>query len=210
MSDFILKAEKRDVLGKGASRRLRRENKMPAIIYGGDKEPVSITISHFEILKNLNSDAFYSQIIDIDLDGEKIETVLRDLQRHPYKPAVLHADFLRVVRGQEITVHVPIHLMNADKSKAIKAGGVLSHNIIDIEISCRPSLLPKSIDVDVSALEIGDVIKLSEIKLPEGVSIPALVNEENDVPVVVIHAPKASSETVEEGEGEESSEEDAS
>ncbi len=199
---FTLKAEKRQDIGKGASRRLRREQKIPAVIYGGEGEPQSVTISHFDILKCLNDEAFFSQIIDIEVDGEVTETILRDLQRHPYKPTVLHADFQRIVRGQELTVNIPINYVGVEESKGIKAGGILSQHIIDIEVACRPSLIPEVLDVDISGLDMNESLRLSDIVLPEGVRLTALDNTEGDeedinISIVSIHAPKAEKATEE-------------
>ncbi len=193
---FSLQAETRNDIGKGASRRLRHENKVPAVVYGGEGEPVSITIGQFEILKCLNNDSFYSQIIDININGEVTETILRDLQRHPYKPTILHADFQRIVRGQKLTVNVPLHFINMENSVGVKASGIANQHIIDIEVSCRPGDLPESIIVDVEEIGIGDTIHLSQIIMPEGVTIVALDNDESeggDANQIVysVHAPKA-------------------
>ncbi len=190
---FLLKAEVREDIGKGASRRLRREHKIPAVIYGGGEDPQSVTISHFDILKCLNDEAFYSQIIDIEVAGEVQETILRDLQRHPYKPTVIHADFQRIVRGQELTLNVPVHYINADEAKGVKAGGILSQNIIDVEVTCRPSLIPEALQVDVAELDVNESLYLTDIKLPEGVRLTALESddEEADTVIVSIHPPKA-------------------
>ncbi len=193
---FSLKAESRQDIGKGASRRLRREHKIPAVIYGGEGEPQSITLSHFDILKCLNDDSFFSQLIDIEVDGEVTEAILRDLQRHPFKPTILHADFQRIVRGQELTVNIPISYTNVEESKGVKAGGILSQHIIDIEVSCRPSNIPEVLEVDVLDLDINDSLRLSDIVLPEGVRLTAFDNTEGDeedinISIVSIHAPKA-------------------
>ncbi|PIE45417.1 MAG: 50S ribosomal protein L25/general stress protein Ctc [Gammaproteobacteria bacterium] len=203
---FSLKAEVRDDIGKGASRRLRREDKIPAVIYGGEEEPQSVAISHFDILKCLNDNSFYSQLIDINIDGEVTETILRDLQRHPYKPTVLHADFQRVVRGQELTVNVSLECINADEAKGVKAGGILSQSVIDVEIVCRPSNLPEKIEVDVTDLEMNESLRLTDIKLPEGVRLLDLegVEDEDDddnIVIVSIHPPRAE-EVVEEASTE--------
>ncbi|MBS9778420.1 MAG: 50S ribosomal protein L25/general stress protein Ctc [Gammaproteobacteria bacterium] len=192
---FLLKAEAREDIGKGASRRLRREHKIPAVIYGGNEEPKSVTISHFDILKCLNDETFYSQIIDIEVAGEVQETILRDLQRHPFKPTILHADFQRVVRGQELTMNVPVHYVNAETAKGVRAGGILSQHLIDVEITCRPRLIPEAIEIDIADLDINDSLRLSDLVLPEGVRLTALEadNSESDdvnVSIVSIHPPK--------------------
>ncbi len=196
---FLLKAEVRADVGKGASRRLRREDKIPAVIYGAEEAPQAVKISHSEILKCLNDEAFYSQIIDIEVaGGEKQETILRDLQRHPYKPTILHADFQRIVRGQELTLNVPVRYLNIEEAKGVKAGGILSQNVIDVEITCRPSLIPEAIEVDVTDLDMNESLYLSDMKLPEGVRLTSLdtEDEETDLVIVSIHPPKA--EVVEE------------
>lgn len=190
---FLLKAESRQDIGKGASRRLRHEGKIPAVIYGGEEAPVSVTLLHSDILKCLNNDAFYSQLIDIEVAGEKQEVILRDLQRHPYKPTILHADFQRVVRGQELTLNVPINYINVEESKGVKAGGILSQNLIDVEIACRPSLIPEALEVDVIDLDINESLFLSDLTLPEGVRLTTLdeEDEETNTVIVSIHPPKA-------------------
>lgn len=191
---FSLKAESREVIGKGASRRLRRDDKIPAVIYGGEAKPEPITVSHSAILKCLNDESFYSQIIDIDIAGEIQETILRDLQRHPFKPTILHADFQRVVRGQELTVSVPVHYVNTESSVGVKAGGILSQNIIDVEVICRPSLIPEALEVDVIKLDVNESLHLTDINMPEGVRLVALESgdiEENNAVIVSIHPPKA-------------------
>ncbi len=193
-NSFSLTATSRDDVGKGASRRLRREGKVPAVIYGGDENPQAVTISHSAILKCLNDESFYSQIIDIEVDGKVEETILRDLQRHPYKPTIIHADFQRVVRGQEMTVNIPVHYTNVEASKGVKAGGILSQSIIDVEVICRPSLIPEALEVDVINLDVNESLHLTDITMPEGVRLVALeggVTEESNAVIVSIHPPKA-------------------
>ena len=211
---FKIEASVREDQGKGASRRLRREGNIPAIVYGGNKEPQSITINHNELLKHLDHEAFFSHILELTVGGETDEVVLRDLHRHPYKTTVvLHADFQRITRGQKMRMHVPLHFDNREESKGAKAGGVISviHN--EIEIECLPRQLPEYLTVDLSDLDVNESIHLSQISLPEGISIPALsLDEEHDVAVVAIHPPKvdrsAEEEAGEEG-GEEASGEEA-
>ncbi|PID62867.1 MAG: 50S ribosomal protein L25/general stress protein Ctc [Gammaproteobacteria bacterium] len=191
---FSLTAASREDIGKGASRRLRHEGKVPAVIYGGEEAPQAITIAHSAILKCLNDESFYSQIIDIEVDGKVQETILRDLQRHPYKPTILHADFQRVVRGQEMTVNIPLHYTNVDASKGVKAGGILSQSIIDVEVICRPSLIPESLEIDVINLDVNESLHLTDINMPEGVRLVALeggVSDETNAVIVSIHPPKA-------------------
>ena len=198
---FKIEASVRDDLGKGASRLLRREGNIPAIVYGGKKPPVSLTINHNELLKHLDHEAFFSHILELNVDGETDEVVLRDLHRHPYKTTVvLHADFQRITRGQKMRMHVPLHFDNREESKGAKAGGVVNiiHN--EVEIECLPRQLPEYLTIDLSDLDVNESIHLSEIKLPEGISIPELaLGEEHDVAVVAIHPPKVEKEP-EEGE----------
>ncbi|MFP4639759.1 MAG: 50S ribosomal protein L25/general stress protein Ctc [Guyparkeria sp.] len=211
---FKIEASVREDQGKGASRRLRREGNIPAIVYGGNKEPQPITINHNELLKHLDHEAFFSHILELTVGGETDEVVLRDLHRHPYKTTVvLHADFQRITRGQKMRMHVPLHFDNREESKGAKAGGVISviHN--EIEIECLPRQLPEYLTVDLSDLDVNESIHLSQITLPEGISIPELaLGEEHDVAVVAIHPPKvdrsAEEEAGEEG-GEEASGEEA-
>ncbi|MCL7743894.1 50S ribosomal protein L25/general stress protein Ctc [Guyparkeria hydrothermalis] len=203
---FKIEASVRDDLGKGASRRLRREGNIPAIVYGGKKPPVSLTINHNELLKHLDHEAFFSHILELNVGGETDEVVLRDLHRHPYKnTVVLHADFQRITRGQKMRMNVPLHFDNREESKGAKAGGVISviHN--EVEIECLPRQLPEYLTIDLADLDVNESIHLSEITLPEGISIPELaLGEEHDVAVVAIHPPKVEQEPEEEaGEEEE-------
>ena len=202
---FKIEASVRDDLGKGASRRLRREGNIPAIVYGGKKPPVSLTINHNELLKHLDHEAFFSHILELNVGGETDEVVLRDLHRHPFKTTVvLHADFQRITRGQKMRMNVPLHFENREESKGARAGGVVNviHN--EIEIECLPRQLPEYLTVDVADLDINDAIHLSEIKLPEGIAIPELaLGEGHDVAVVAIHPPKVEKEPEEEEQSEE-------
>ncbi len=207
---FKIEASVRDDLGKGASRRLRREGNIPAIVYGGKKAPVSLTINHNELLKHLDHEAFFSHILELNVGGETDEVVLRDLHRHPYKTTVvLHADFQRITRGQKMRMNVPLHFENREESKGAKAGGVVSviHN--EIEIECLPRQLPEYLTIDLSDLDVNEAIHLSEIKLPEGIAIPELaLGEGHDVAVVGIHPPKVEKEPEEEEQPETGGEEE--
>jgi len=193
---FLLMANTRDDIGKGASRRLRRQNLVPAVVYGGSDSPQSITIKHSDILKCLNDNSFYSQIIDVNIDGDITETILRDMQRHPYKPTILHLDFQRVVRGQELSVQVPLNFTNTDSAKGVKAGGILSQHIINVEVICRPSKIPEFITVDVLELDINESLRLKDIAIPEDVRLTALEqsdgkDDDSNIQIVSIHPPKA-------------------
>jgi large subunit ribosomal protein L25 len=193
MSDaFELQAKVRTDLGKGASRRLRRlSNEIPAIIYGGDKDPLSITLSHNEISHAVENETFFSHIITINVDGKVEQVIIKDLQRHPARPFIMHADFQRILADEEITVHVPIHFLNEEKCKGHKAqGGVINKIITDIEVSCLPARLPEFLEVDLLELEIGDSLHISDVKLPAGVtSVDLSHGADGDAVIVTIMAP---------------------
>jgi large subunit ribosomal protein L25 len=199
---FALDAVRRDDLGKGASRRLRREGKFPAIVYGGDEAPTTIAVDHNEMLKHLEHEAFFSHVLDLNLDGKNHKVILRALHRHPFKPTVLHADFQRVSATQTLRMHVPLHYDNKDTSKGAKAGGVVNIIQNEVEVDCLASDLPEFISIDLQDLDVNESIHLSQIKLPKGVSIHALaLGEDHDTAVVAIHPPKG-------GATDESSEEE--
>lgn len=184
---FKIPAEMRTDVGKGASRRLRRAGRVPAVVYGGDREPAAITIDHDFLLHEAESEAFHSSILELNVGKKKQAVVLRDLQRHPYKPLLTHADFLRVSDDHEIRMHVPLHFTNEEKSPAgKKAGVVISHQVVEVEIESLPKHLPEFLEVDLANLEPGESVMLSEIPLPEGVTIPLLAyeGEEHDYAVV--------------------------
>ena len=164
--------------GKGASRRLRKQNLVPAIIYGGDEEPTAVSIKINELVKSLEFEAFFSHILTLNVDGEAHQVVIKDLQRHPAKGFPMHADFQRIVKGHKINMNVPVHFTGREEAPGTKAGGILSTLVSDIEIVCLPSQLPEYLEVDVSGMEIGDLFRLSDIKLPEGVVIHELELED--------------------------------
>ena len=193
MSDIKLEAEARSDMGKGASRRLRRlEGKVPAIIYGGSKEPVSITLKHNKLIKALENEAIFSSVIDVALGKKKESVIIKDLQRHPYKPVVMHVDFQRVSSSDVIVKDVPIHFINEDKCKGVKAGGALFHTMTQLEVRCKVKDLPEFIEVDVANLEKDHVLHLSDLKLPKGVELTTDINEDegsHNLPVVSVHEP---------------------
>jgi large subunit ribosomal protein L25 len=209
--EFIIEAFPRDDQGKGASRRLRREErKIPAIIYGGGKDATPVAIWHNELKKSLENEAFFSHVLTIELDGKKESVILKDLQRHPYKPILTHADFQRVDKDHEIHVNVPLHFLNEETAPVVKLhGGVVSHNMTEVEVVCLPQNLPEFIEVDLTDVEMDQVVHLSDLNLPEGVRAAALMQgEDHDQPVVSVHKPKgAKSEDDEDAEGEEGGEE---
>ena len=211
MSDFILKATNREDSGKGASRRLRRlENKVPAIVYGGKNNPISISLEHDPLLHQLENEAIFSSIIGLEIDGKTEDVLLKDLQRHPAKNIIMHIDFLRVNKNQEIVVQVPLHFINEDTCIGVKMqSGRISHQVNEIEIKCLPASLPEFIEVDMANVEVGQVVHLSDIKLPEGVVSLALgLGEEHDLSIANVAAPKAEADIEDTPDNAESSSED--
>jgi large subunit ribosomal protein L25 len=203
---FTIAAETRSDVGKGASRRLRHTGKVPGVIYGAGADPVSITLDQDDLMHHLDHEAFYSHILTVEVDGKAEKAVLKDLQRHPAKPKVLHADFLRVGENDVITMHVPLHFMGEEGSPGVKAGGIASHLMTAVDVACKAKDLPEFLEVDLSALETGESIHLSDIKLPAGVEIPALAQgPDHDLPVASIHMPRGAG-AEEEAEGGEESE----
>ena len=190
--DFDLVAEIREDQGKGASRRLRHQGQVPAIIYGGGRAPRSLSFDHNKVLKQLENESFYSSVLNIKVGSKSQAVILKDMQRHPAKPRIMHMDFQRIVEDEEIKMNVPLHFIGEDVAPGVKTGGgSVSHLMTDVEIVCLPRYLPEYIDVDVSALELDDMLTLSDIKLPEGVEMPALAQgPEADRPVVSIHVIK--------------------
>ncbi|MCS3471282.1 large subunit ribosomal protein L25 [Pseudomonas sp. JUb42] len=188
MNDFTLNAEVRSDLGKGASRRLRRlASLVPAVVYGGEKAPESISMLAKEVAKLLENEAAYSHIIELNIGGTKQNVVIKALQRHPAKGHVLHADFVRVVAGQKLTAHVPLHFIN--EAAPVKKGGEISHVVAEVEVTCLPKDLPEFIEVDLNNAEIGDIVHLSDVKAPKGVEFVALAHG-NDLAVANVHAPR--------------------
>jgi len=197
MSDFELNAKSRQDKGKGASRRLRRiADEVPAIIYGGKKDPESITLTHKDLAHSLENEAFYSHIVTLVVDGKAQDVIIKDVQRHPSKPTLLHADFLRVDKKQKITVKAPLHFINEEQCHGVKMeGGVITHNMTELEIICLPANLPEYIAIDMTDVKMDDILHISDIVLPEGVESVALSHgEEQDQAVAAIHKPRAAIE----------------
>ncbi|MCF6255606.1 MAG: 50S ribosomal protein L25/general stress protein Ctc [Gammaproteobacteria bacterium] len=190
-ADFNIIAESRTDVGKGASRRLRHTGKVPGIIYGSGKDPVAFTVVHDDLMHHLENEAFYSHILTVTVDGKVQKAVLKDLQRHPAKPKILHVDFLRVSDKDVINMQVPMHFINEELSVGVKEGGLVSHLLSTIEITCKASDLPEYLQIDLTNLDVGASLHLSDIDLPKGVQITALTHgTDHDLPVVSIHAPK--------------------
>lgn len=195
--------------GKGASRRLRKENLIPAIIYGGEGEAVSICVKTNELVKAISEDAFFSSIIGIELDGTKQEVIIKALQRHPSKGFPLHADFQRIVRGQEMNFSVPVRVINEEESAGKKTGGVLTQLVNDIQVTCLPRNLPEFIEIDVAKLEVGDNIRLGDVALPQGLSLVLQDDSELENAIVSMQAPTVEEvkESTEEADAEEATKE---
>ncbi|MEH6671207.1 50S ribosomal protein L25/general stress protein Ctc [Halopseudomonas sp.] len=214
MVDFTLRAIARDDLGKGASRRLRRNADMvPAIIYGGSKAPQSVSLEARELKKALENEAFFSHVIKVDVDGKNNNVLIKALQRHPAKGHVMHVDLLRVIAGHEVTVLVPLHFINEKSCVGVKqGGGIISHTMTEVEVHCLPKDLPEFIEVDMAEVELNGIVHLTDLKLPKGVSLTALAQgADHDLPVANVHAPRVAVEDEADAEapkdaGEESAE----
>ena len=204
MSNHTIKATGRSVEGKGASRRLRHAGKIPAIIYGGTADPQPVLLDQEKIWVASQNEWFYSTILDLDVDGKIEAVLLRDMQRHPYKQIIMHLDFMRVNQKEVLQTSVPLHFINEESSPAGKnADVIIMKELTQVEVSCLPKDLPENIQVDLSALELGDIIHLSHIKLPEGVEIPSLaLGEAHDVAVVVARKGRVEAEPEVEAEEE--------
>jgi large subunit ribosomal protein L25 len=185
-----IKAQSRKDEGKGASRRLRHANFVPAVVYGAGQPPESIQIVHNTILLAAKHEWFFSSVLDLNVDGKVQKVLVRDWQKHPYKQLMMHMDFLRVNENEAVRVSVPLHFLNQEQSPADKTSGVVvSHNLTEVEISCLPKDLPEFIEVDLVALKPGDIVHLSELKLPANVEIVALhLGESHDIAVVTANA----------------------
>jgi large subunit ribosomal protein L25 len=189
-TSFELVAEFRDAEGKGASRRLRRANKVPAILYGGHREPRALALDHTRLLLMLENERFYSTIINLRVGDVTQAAVLKDVQRHPAKNAVLHVDLQRVLENEKIRISIPLHFQGAAAAPGVKAGGLVSHLRNEVEVTCLPKDLPEYIDVDLSGLGMNQMLYLADLKVPEGVEIPELAHGRN-APVVSIHHARA-------------------
>ena len=186
MSEHKLSAKVRGDEGKGASRRLRRQGRLPAVVYGGHKDALSIELHHNDVFLASANEWFYSALIELDIDGKSERVLLRDMQRHPFKPLIMHLDFLRVSENEALRARVPLHFLNQETSPAGKSASVvIHHDLSEVEVSCLPKDLPEFIAIDLGNLALGDIVHLSQISLPKGVEIPALkLGKEHDVAVV--------------------------
>ncbi len=204
-SVFEFVAESRSQSGSASAKKIRREGKVPAVIYGGGESVELVAIASNEVDKSLMHEAVYSHVLDIKVDGRTEKAILKDVQRHPAKSQVLHMDFLRVSEKDKVKVHVPLHFVNESSSVGAKKGGVVTHSLVDVEVTCLPGSLPEFIEVDLAGLDLGQSLHLSELALPAGVSVVALAQgADHDLPVVSIVASKGSKSDAgsEEGEAE--------
>lgn len=191
-TSFELAASIREDLGKSATRRLRKQEMVPAVVYGAGVEPVSVTLSHNQLLHSTENEAFFSHILSLNVDGKVEKVIIKALQRHPSRAILMHADFLRVNMKEKLKVNVPIHWVGEDVSPGVKEGGVVTHDMVDIEIECLPKDLPEYIEVDISGMDIGSTMHLSDIKLPKGLAVVALAQgDDHDLQVVAIQANRA-------------------
>jgi len=192
---FEFVAEARNTVGSIAAKAVRRQGKVPAVIYGGDSAPEMLVLDHNEIVKHLAHEAVYSHVLDVKIGAKTEKAVLKHIQRHPAKPVILHMDFLRVDETHKLKVHVPLHFVNEAISVGVKKGGVVTHAMVDVEVLCMPSVLPEFIEVDLANIDVGDTVHLSDLVLPAGVEIPALQQgAEHDHPVAQILKTRAAEE----------------
>ncbi len=196
-TDFTLHAKGREDTGKGASRRLRRlAGEIPAIVYGGKKDPARIALIHKDVKKALENEAFYSHIIALDIDGKPEDVIVKDVQRHPAKAIVLHMDFLRVSKNTKLQTRVPLHFINEDICVGVKlGGGLIAHSMTELEIMCLPADLPEYLEVDMADVDLGQTLHISDIKLPKGVESVALSHGgDHDLPIAAVNKSKAKDE----------------
>ena len=198
---FDVEAQSRSDTGKGASRRLRRQGLVPAVLYGGHQQPEMLALAHNQVVRHLQNEAFYSHVLNLKVGDVTTQAVLKDLQRHPAKPFILHMDFMRVTQDEKIRLVVPLHFINEEKAKGVKAGGNVSHHITEVEVSCLPRDLPEFIPIDLIEMEIGDILHLSEIPMPEGVTLAHAPDP--DEPVIVMHGARSAAQSEEAEEGPE-------
>jgi large subunit ribosomal protein L25 len=192
MSTVTLEAQSRDVQGKGASRRLRRLGEMvPAIIYGSDKAPQLLSLSQNKVTKALENEAIYSSVFQLHVDGKPQQVILKDLQRHPYKPIILHMDFQRVSAKDVLYKMIPLHFINGENSPGHLAGGVVSHVMSQVEVRCQAQHLPEFIEVDLSTLELDEAVHLSDLKLPAHVELATAPTGDHDHPIASAHISRA-------------------
>jgi large subunit ribosomal protein L25 len=188
---FELSAEPRADQGKGASRRLRQTGLVPAVLYGGHAEARALSLNHNKLMGLIGNEKFYCTIISVNVGSEKAPAIVKDVQMHPAKHAVLHVDLQRVLENEKVRLHLPLHFMGDSVCPGVKTqGGVVSHLLPDVEVTCLPKDLPEFLEIDMSAMNLNDTLFLSDVKVPAGVTISALAHGRNS-PVVSVHAPRA-------------------
>lgn len=189
---FELEAEVRQNVGRGASRRLRYADKVPAIVYGADQDAASIILDHNKVVNALANEGFYTRILTLKTNGKSEQVILKAVQRHPAKPRVLHMDFQRIKANEKLHMHIPLHFHSGDKAPGLKEGGAISHVISDVEVVCLPADLPEHIDVDLSNMQLNETLHLSNLTLPKGVELAAFKHgiEGHDLPVATLHIPR--------------------
>nr|VFK33611.1 MAG: LSU ribosomal protein L25P [Candidatus Kentron sp. MB]VFK76282.1 MAG: LSU ribosomal protein L25P [Candidatus Kentron sp. MB] len=203
MKEFQLTANIRHELGTGASRRMRRANQIPAILYGTKKESIPLFLDAHEFNKQLEDQAFGSSIITLNLENAKEPVILKALQRHPVRSRhILHIDFMRVSASEQLQIRVPIHFINEEKCMGKKAGGIVNRLLQELEIACLPKDLPEAITIDMSSMQLGQTLHLSDLTVPEGITLTALTHGQ-DQTVITISSPRDSAEG---GEGQEGAE----
>lgn len=191
---FELETTDRSAAGKAQTRRLRREGQVPAIVYGGGREPSRISLDAIKLARSMQREAFYTSIVTLKLGTDTQPVIVKEVQRHPALPAILHIDFQRILEDEEITLHVPIHFLGEAAAKGVKdQGGVVEHLLTDVEVSCLPRHLPEYLELDVSQLGLNEILHLSDIALPEGVALVALEHH-HDHAVVAITPPRREEE----------------
>ncbi|MDH4133588.1 MAG: 50S ribosomal protein L25/general stress protein Ctc [Gammaproteobacteria bacterium] len=189
MAKFELNADLRDVKGKGASRRLRRDGKVPAVMYGAGKEPVMLTLDHNTLYHQVKNEAFYSSILTVKAGKDTEQAVLRDIQMHPYKPRIAHLDLQRISATEKLHMRVPLHFINQDTAPGVKQqGGIVTHLMSEVDITCLPKDLPEFLTVDMGGLSLNQAVHLSDLKLPEGVTITSFAHGGGDLAVANIMA----------------------
>lgn len=195
---FEFQVELRKNTGKRAARHIRRfHNKIPGVVYGAGKAPQSINLVQKDILKALENEATFSSILILKIGDKKQKVILKDLQRHQTKPAILHIDFQRTQASEKLTMHVPLHFISKEECLGVESGGIVSHLQTNVEIRCFPSDLPEYIEVDISKLGLDKSLHLSDLKLPSGVELATAIEDENDLPIVNIHLPRVSKADIE-------------
>lgn len=191
MNEFEVVARPRTALGTSASRRLRRSGHIPAILYGGDKDPIPLSLEENRIRKQVENEAFAAHVLTVKVDGEESQAVLKFVHRHPATDRVIHMDFQRISASSEIHMHVPLHFINEEDCLGKRAGGIVTRLLVEVEVGCLPKDLPEYIEVDMASLDVGDSVHLSELVLPPGVHIMTLAhNPDNDQPVVSVQHPQ--------------------